>query len=1161
MEQTYHREIADSLHDFHKTQRCDFDSVGNELLYKNNDNYYFLIEKNNIKEVINNFSTTINTEFQKFLNKIKNNKISDIEDYTMNLYNLVYPQILNETEVDISNYKADDFGPLFFKNLLTEDEYNNEDGIHIAFINDCGFIHKYNKSFSYIDDNTLVEPDTNTKHRLYMLSTIASDWDEAPKGILKTFYVDIIPDESVKLDIYGTNVGLTLNNLNDYEKKNENINLVNLDINNLFCTLRNDDNSTSTITIPHSFLKTNVFDLSVSNMCKTLKNRDFIEKYKNNYINYDKKNKLKINFLNYNKNILETINNNFSKNRIENNKLFYNLKRSMDAGQVEILNYLNKNKNNYSLIINNSNNNQGKPSLTINLIKNLNSVDSLKKILKGVEFLSKNDDLNILKNIYVPIGDIYNSEAYIKNINKYVLFTCDRLCYLKAKIMNIPAIYTNRKTLKFYKGISLTSNEMANNIYNKYYILYQNPLKEIEIEYFNSKINNINNNFNINYHTDKILFNIKDKINSIKSSFNNDENIEPLLKDTKNKFMIELSTNLNLLENNIQNYFKKIIKYLNYLTDNKNFNGLYLKDNNNLNKFYESFTDKNTLNILYNIFINNSNIIKNDKNDNVEDDIFYNAKDDFQKDNNAMDINNSKQNNIVHQDSNINKNNLSIHLNNSNTVQNNKINTYKNIISNTISGIVNSIKNKYTVISNIFPIFKQSKITENTNLNKQKGGYELNENNTLNILENVNVLKYIKQYVDSIKTNIDDDFEFIIKLTDILDIDTYIIKNIDELVLNYTLSFVDIPDISTVLGEKNYYKSNEIWKRFELFMKMTRISVRYLNTYIKDAEICFSIINEQLIKQNNNLIKLIDTLEYKINNIEKISDIQEIEQIGGGYIDSMNINNVIENENYPIKNINLKVPIYYLKNNSCKYILSEFNEFINFISNYIFNEEYDNIINIINDNWSIIENEPDNIKLNNVNYFSVNYLTPQYYTYSNIKLLYTKLYDILNVQYISDQEIHDFIKLYFKENDNNSNDTEIKYLIENHIEKNYNIFIISVYIYILTHDKFNKNKRSIQNNTTSEENNSNDENTFNFNYKKRRIDLQQQKGGNSDDLIKYEIDFIYDFVKYNNFIQAFFECKKENIIKGGNKIIPNIEKMKLSDYHSKYFKPYMKYYK
>ncbi len=1178
MEQTYHREIADSLHDFHKTQRCDFDSVGNELLYKNNDNYYFLIEKNNVKEVINNFSPTINIEFEKFLNKIKNNKISDIEDYTMSLYNLIYPQILNETEVDISNYKVDDFGPLFLKNLLTEDEYNNQDGIHIAFINDCGFIHKYNKSFSYIDDNNLVEPDSNTKHRLYMLSTIASDWDEAPKGILKTFYVDIIPDQTKEIHIYGTNVGLTLSSLDDYEKKNENVNLVNLDINNLYCELTNDNNTISRIKFPHSFLKTNVFDLSVSNMCKTLKDRNFIEKNKNNYINYDKKNKLKINFLSYNKDILEQINTNFSKNRIDDNKLFYNLKRSMDAGQVEILNYLNKNKNKYSLIINNSNNNQGKPSLVINSLKSLNSIESLKKILKGLDFLSKNDDLNILKNVFVPIGDVYNSDAYIKNINKYVLFTCDRLCYLKAKIMNIPAVYTNRKTFKFYKGISLTSNEMANNIYNKYYTLYQNPLKEVELDYFNSRINNINLKFNINFYIDKILLNIRQKIDNIKSSFDNNNNdIEPLLKEAKNKFIQELSTNLILLENNIKNYLNDIIKYLNYLTDKNKFNGLYT--NNNLNKFYESFTDKNTLKVLYNIFSNNSNIIKIN---NTNDDKYYNALSDFEKNNSVLQdnkIDNESNIDLVEKNNSVLQDNKIDNESNIDLVQENKIDKYKNIISNTIYGIVNLVKNKYTgIVNNMFPIFKKVKINENINLIQQNGGEKLNKIDTLKILENVNVLKYIKQYIDCIRTNVDDDFEFIIKLTDILDIDTYIVKNLDELVLNYTLSFVDIPDISTVLGEKNYYKSNEIWKRFELFMKMTRISIRYLDTYIKDAEICSRIINDQLIKQNNTLIKLIDTLKYKIENIEndyeknnnntnmEIENIPQIE--GGGYFNSMNTNN--DNiEKYSIKNINLTVPIYYAKNNSCKYILNEFNEFINFIANYIFIEKYDNIVDIINNTWNNIESEPDNIKLNNINYFSANYLTPQYYTYSNITSLYIKLYKNLHILNVSNKEILDIIKLYFNIN-NNINDyedeqnlntnyyqIEIEDIIKNNSNKNINLFIISVYIYILTHPKINKNKRILEDNSSDEEN------TFNIEYKKRRFNFEQN-GGDFNDITQYEIDFIYDFVIYNNFIQAFFECKREeNLQKGGdkNRNLPNFNKMKLVDYHSKYFKPYMKYYK
>lgn len=480
--ETYHREPADTIHDFFKTSRCDATDFGSKLL---DAQYNFYVEA---KEVFSssNIPRKVRDAFQSLMSEIYTNNISDVEGKTMNIYNVLFPNITEESVDVIKNLKEDELMRLVQDRLLTKEERENQIGVGIII--DCGMKGRLLNRFAFVDRETQTLKSYPHMAPFYNLLPICANWDEATKVKKRAYCVDIVPTEKLqKIPIYGTNLFFQLHSYMSYHNMLEtasgyqgNLNLQMLDINNLGVTFHDDNQETTTI-IPHSLLKNEFFRLTVKNMCVDVKNynKDTIPRPEQ-YLAFDAlKHFEPTTKADYQARMQRLV----TKERRDKNNVFFNFKRSMDAGQVELVHWLNHNRE-YNLFVNTAYDDRGGISFAQGKIKGLLTTAYLQDILRHPEKL-KESALDPSSRDYLTKGFIHvgedNPGAVIPKIDKYALVTCDRLCYLKAKLMNVPAIYVAGNIMKVFQVETVEPKEMYERKVGYYHDkLYRTPLTQDE---------------------------------------------------------------------------------------------------------------------------------------------------------------------------------------------------------------------------------------------------------------------------------------------------------------------------------------------------------------------------------------------------------------------------------------------------------------------------------------------------------------------------------------------------------------------------------------------------------------------------------------------------------------------------------------------------------
>jgi hypothetical protein len=130
----------------------------------------------------------------------------------------------------------------------------------------------------------------------------------------------------------------------------------------------------------------------------------------------------------------------------------------MDAGQVELTNWLNKSEG-YKLVITEALDGKNKKvhSLAASKISILDPQTLHDNIVKNKYVVPRPD----LEKAVIQPGTQDGSKL-IPRIDKFVLFTCDRLCYLKAKLLKVPAVYVNAtmNQIRVFQGISKPKEEI-----------------------------------------------------------------------------------------------------------------------------------------------------------------------------------------------------------------------------------------------------------------------------------------------------------------------------------------------------------------------------------------------------------------------------------------------------------------------------------------------------------------------------------------------------------------------------------------------------------------------------------------------------------------------------------------------------------------------------
>jgi len=463
----YLRDPADTFHDFFKTSRCPRDpEIGKSIITQDEQTgeYYFKLDNTTQFKI----DRELIDKSRGVFNKMKDDAVTNIEEKIMDIYAGVYPQLLDETTVrfergnDVINYE------MLLKELLTPDEMNAQE-YGIGIIIDCGQVKRFEKMLEF--PNKIYHNAMDKNIRTYNLIPVCANWDEATKTLKNSYHIDIIPHQGTHdVIIGGTNISFQLKSFQDYNKEFPvqgtagKLPLDKLNINNVHIAFHNQKGHQFHTILPHVAMKNDVFNFSVTNMCPAVTtNKDDIDTTK--YIMLHKLKNVVFVEPEQDKS-LKDIKDLLNMSAADRKMLLFNVKRSMDSGQVELVNYLNTNRGKYGIFVHTGMDGNGKATFAQNKSLNILSTEFVQSLIDGQRSPTDIPKKLALEQEYIsraytaiPEGNT-TPLAMIPRIDKYVLYTCDRLCYLKAKLMNVPAVYFFQDKLKVYKGVSKTNAEI-----------------------------------------------------------------------------------------------------------------------------------------------------------------------------------------------------------------------------------------------------------------------------------------------------------------------------------------------------------------------------------------------------------------------------------------------------------------------------------------------------------------------------------------------------------------------------------------------------------------------------------------------------------------------------------------------------------------------------
>lgn len=398
------------------------------------------------------------------------------------------------------------------KDITTKLGLNSGDNIGIII--DCGFRSRFGDLLTYFNGNQLINGPIQDSANYYNLNTITSYWDEATKVSKCSFHVDIIPGENVGDDINKINIpetGFSVNlDIDNNKTNNKSINT--LEYIGYKNTLPDNEN-------PYIFdsqtLEAKTFDFSVRSLCKWVSSGTIVANKVSKNRNYD-------NFFNNNQNTYCPL----------------HIKRSMDAGLVMTTKYLNLNKNKYQLFVKKTTETKGKkPTHSLSLPIDYESVIKLLRDKRGLVIQNTN---NVNESVVKMINE--QEKLLPPQFEKVVLITCDNLCYLRAKLENVPAILFVSGVAKIYKGEEVTEAKVIESIesimkndFIKKVILLIDWVNEIKVKLKCTK----------NTQTDELNNPISEIINNFYTSYLNFEKFnDELPEDCK-------SCKFNTIKNNL----------------------------------------------------------------------------------------------------------------------------------------------------------------------------------------------------------------------------------------------------------------------------------------------------------------------------------------------------------------------------------------------------------------------------------------------------------------------------------------------------------------------------------------------------------------------------------------------------------------------------------
>lgn len=482
----YIRDAADSPHDF-MGSRCPGIPIGESIVTPEK---FLKVTRNYSLPMSNSIQvpSTVKEALFKHMDNIRNNIVSNIEEKTIDLYLKMYPEIAIEAKMNIAGMKPEEIKSELATRML--------DGIHdtgVGLIIDCGMRSSIASKLTYVRSKDKLENDNGV--RFYNINAICSNWDEATKPRARAYYIDIVPmEDEVKVPIGGTNLFFELMSYDNYHRRQEvagysgNLTISRLDINNVGVTYIKEKDKTlvkdHTI-IPHSLCKNPILDLSVKKMCDVLKKPNLFQIL----YNADKLKALNLDI------DAKTLSHIFAEGHINDDNLLFNVKRSMDSGQVELVKWLNDPNNKYNLFVNTAFDESGKESFAHAAIKGLLTTSTLHQLLKSyvgsgmetevdddyydgteddagrkrkISVTLKAESEDYLRRGFVVVGKS-TKKCVIPSIERFAIVTCDRLCHLKAKILNVPSIYIQGNQLSIFKGgKSLSKKQAYDNIVQNY---------------------------------------------------------------------------------------------------------------------------------------------------------------------------------------------------------------------------------------------------------------------------------------------------------------------------------------------------------------------------------------------------------------------------------------------------------------------------------------------------------------------------------------------------------------------------------------------------------------------------------------------------------------------------------------------------------------------